>query len=368
MGANPAQVEFWNFIPSLIPGMTLQEFLQATADPKILPAQLVQRVNDDPEFKAYLVQAVSMRKKSSWDAEEQKTEKKEEKKDGKKDGKGAPEAAPPSEAEKPNFQKDEKLFHLIGRGGVRNLYIAHRLKKVFNLEKDLDPRQALNHAIYAEEFCQDRYIAYPDYAYFAGLHFDWLGVMFDKDKATQAKAYLEEIWTKSLKTAVLSYQFGLVAPPGFKYEKELFAAGLVVELGKVLMSYFFKQDHKPTWKEYQSKCSRVENKHKTDLYNFFLEKRSFPITHNEFSSVLVNTMKFLRPVEAAIYYYREPYMLQMSNKELFVLAVILKVASEINVKNTKIGETDLKFLQKAGFQEAKLTQAIDKTRKMLSGE
>ncbi len=113
-----------------------------------------------------------------------------------------------------------------------------------------------------------------------------------------------------------------------KTGKYLFAAGLLLPIGKVLMTCLFpKTGTGNTWPDFLAEVDRAGDR-RFD-YLRFLEPKKFPTTHAELSSLFVNFGGILRVIEKALYFYQDPEPLKKASPDLYNLATLLSLATRM---------------------------------------
>ena len=241
------------------------------------------------------------------------------------------------EAEDPKRKQDDgvltlRTVALLGKTGTRNAVIALRLARILGTglpktETDvitLDTPKLLRHAIEAEDFSVDNRIAHSEMSFAGGLLYDWLQALapLNKQLPKTAGPYLEEIWKQSFKTAQLAYHIGS-ALKTFKYQNYAFASGLALQSGRYMMMAIF-----PAWPEFLEEMKEAKM---DELQPLFLlkERKTFGLTHSELSSLIISFFAPLKPMEKAVAFYQEPYLLRMAHPDLFRLSVVLSVSHRL---------------------------------------
>ncbi len=229
----------------------------------------------------------------------------------------------------------ERTVGLLGKSATRNLAACIRLLRVQNglpkKENDkfmLGPQDQLKYAIAAEELCQAGDMAFSEYAYEAGLHYDWLrAVLVYKKASKDTQGYLEKLWPEAIKTAKIAYALS-TQMKSFELNHYVFGSALLMHLGKVLLSALYpKEMGEKSYAAFLTEVDKMKDK-KYFAYHL-LEKRRFAITHAELSSLYVVNMGLFGPAEKGICYYQNPNYIEAIDKKSFVLATVLSVAESL---------------------------------------
>jgi hypothetical protein len=225
-----------------------------------------------------------------------------------------------------------RILGLMGKTSIRNLIACARTQRVLGepvvTEGDdkisVTPSKVIPFALEAEKICEDKNWLFPDVAYSAGLHYDWLAAIIKKRNGPpEEKAALEAAFKEGIASAKRSYLLGLRMKE-IRLAKYLFSAGLVMPLGKVLMSCLFpKADGDKSWVKFVADCEAALFK-KSDYYQF-LEARRFPVTHHELASLFINFGGLLRDAEKAVYFSLNPDRLKKISPDLYQLSSILSL-------------------------------------------
>jgi hypothetical protein len=190
------------------------------------------------------------------------------------------------------------------------------------------PAQLIPFALEAEQLCQDRGWVGPNNAFCAGLHYDWVAAIVKKRAGPpEEKGAVISAFKEGLLTARVAYQIAQGLRE-FRLGKYLFPAGLLLPIGKALMACTFPAPlQNKSWSKFLADCDQA-GVMKTDFLQF-MERRRFPFTHAELSSLLVNFAAMLRNVEKALYFYPEAYRLKRTDPDLYQLSVLLSVSTRL---------------------------------------
>jgi len=269
------------------------------------------------------------------------------------------------------------IVGLLGKSTTRNSLLALRINRLRNegltrKEKDsmaMSPREQLHYALYLEEFCQDNYLAFPENAFKAGLHYDWIWSLIDKDKEIpkETKAYFEEVWAEGFAIAQIAYGLGGLVK-NLPHQEYVFAAGLLLPIGKIYMSMTMGKDGKtPNWKDYLAEMDKYG--HRSTDYQLVTEKTKFGVTHAQYSALCMAVMGLAHPAERAVCFYMEPYFLKWAPKEKtwYPLTVLLHLAAHIRKsQNNKwavaFSEVQGKMMKELSVKEANIPIILKKVK------
>jgi hypothetical protein len=262
-----------------------------------------------------------------------------------------------------------RTLALLGKAPMRNLIACANQKRLAREgseksgtsekkeEKPLVVPQEIPYALGAERACEEAHVPYPAAAFLAGLHYDWLAAVIKKRKgSSDEKGVLESSFKAGLLTAKAGFNLGSQLSD-IELGKYLYASGLLVHLGKVLMNLLFpKASEANSWANFVTEAEDSIH-HRYDRYAF-LEKKRFGITHAELSSLLVNFGGLLRPTEKALCFYQDPWVLDGQDHASFSLAVALSVA--VRHGSTKGVNTPLEDWQERWIESHRAKSQSDK--------
>jgi hypothetical protein len=324
MEATPLQTPFpkllTEFLNPILPDRVACGVILAAGDETIHAQDLGKLLNSDSGYRHYLfAQTFLSARMAEWTSETQKI---------------------------PN--RDEvllgRVLGLMGKTSIRNLIACAHLRRILGepISREGDekisttPSQIIPFALAAEKVCEDQSWIFPEAAFCAGLHYDWLAAVIKKRKGPpDEKAALESAFKEGLKTATASYRLALaLKTKEIKLAKYLFSVGLLLPIGKVLMNALFpKSDGAQSWSKFVVDCEQ-SGERKADFYHY-LEHRRFPVTHPELGSLFVNFGGILRRVEKAIYFSPDPEALSKVDLGVYQLASILSVVTTFELAGNK---------------------------------
>lgn len=244
--------------------------------------------------------------------------------------------ASPDGADKPRPEPVERVMGLLGKPATRNVLLCLRmLKGIRGLPRSskdqllVDPKEQLKRALGVEEYCQENYVANPDWAFLGALHYDWISFRLAKEKGAplEIKAALEEAWKEGFRIARIAYALG-ARQKDLKHQKYVFGAGLLLPLGRALMPWIYaKPAQGPSWKEFLADCEKYKSL--KNLALDILEVRRFPVTPAEISGLIASFLGPYQPVEKSISLYQRPYYLKEIDPDQYRLSLLLSVAHSI---------------------------------------
>jgi hypothetical protein len=296
------------FLGPILPDRVAYGIIRAAGDENISVQDLGSLLNSDPGYRHYLfAQTFLSEKMTEWTSETEKVSNRDEIVLG-------------------------RILGLMGKISIRNLIACAATSRIAGepvlREGDekisTTPSRTIPFALAAEKICGDQNWIFPEAAFLAGLHYDWLQAIIKKGNGPpDEKAALENAFKEGLKLGQNAYRLGLKMKE-IKLAKYLFSSGLILPIGKVLMACLFpKSEGDQSWSKFVSDCDQAGDK-KADFYHY-LESKRFPVTHLEMSSLLMNFGELLRGIEKAIYFTREPERLLKVDVGLHQLASILSI-------------------------------------------
>lgn len=244
-----------------------------------------------------------------------------------------------------NDEIAQRICRILGHTGARNsllclkmqIMLGQGLPKKAGESLRLDVAARLKFATEIEDLWLEKRWSHRYQAFIGGLHYDWLLSCLDKDKkiGRPIKGYLGEVWTQSLKIALVAQALGSLPQP-FTLQEYVVPAALLMGIGRVLMAFNFPGGNgSPKWLDFQKEISK--SKQGSPLRNLTLqsvvERKRFPLTHNQFSALVASSFGYFNSVIPAIQHSRECYLLKQSHPDLYVLAVVLSTAEELVLTN-----------------------------------
>jgi hypothetical protein len=241
----------------------------------------------------------------------------------------------------------DRLLRLLGKIPVRNLVACAQLDRMLGDSAKgpgsgaaagkppgpgkeegkitVTPSRVIPYALAAETLAQDKGWVNPQGAFNAGLHYDWLAAVLKKRSAPpDEKTALDAAFKEGLAVGRMANELGQRVGK-IQHGKSLFAAGLLLPIGKALMTSLFPASlDERSWAKFVKFCDQAGDR----VFDYYLysEHRRFPITHAELSSLVVNFGALHRSVEKAIYFYPYPERLKKVDADLYQLSSALSVA------------------------------------------
>jgi hypothetical protein len=322
MEATPLETPFpkllAEYLNPILPDRVAYGVILAAGDENIAAHDLGALINSDSGYRHYLfAQSFLSERMSEWNSEMEKTS-----------------------------NRDEILLHrilgLMGKVSIRNLIACALTSRVLGepvlREGDekisTTPSKTIPFALAAEKICEEQNWIFPEAAFWAGLHYDWLAAIIKKRNGSpEEKAALDTAFKDGIKMARTAYRLGLKMKE-IKLAKYLFAAGLIFPIGTVVMSCLYpKTDGDKSWAKFVADCEQAGER-KVDYY-YYLEPKRFPITHYEAASLIVSFGGLLRGIEKAIYFSSDPERLKKIDVGLYQLASILSAISAFELSGEK---------------------------------
>jgi hypothetical protein len=232
----------------------------------------------------------------------------------------------------------DRTLGLLGKEPIRNLMACAHIDKILGTldlssvadpEKKISsrPSESIPFALEAEKTCMDKNWIFPETAFAAGIHYDWLSAIVKKKGGTpEDKSAIGGAFAEGVLTAKMAYVLG-ERTQEIKSGKYLFSAGILLPLGKAMMACLYPKSASPSWSSFTADVEKAAEKRFDFLY--FLERRKFPVSHAELGSLFVNFGAVLRVIEKAIYYYQEPDALQSIDPNLHQLSIMISLANRM---------------------------------------
>jgi len=265
----------------------------------------------------------------------------------------------------------KRVVGLLGRAAVRNLVVSFRLSRMTGDEMPrkkeeslpLQPQSQIPFAIKTENYCQDTKLAFTEMGFVGGLHYDWLTALLEHRKASDdSKVALKEAYAEGFLTAQYAYKI-CQQIKGVRLDRSVFAAALVLPLGKVLMSVVFPKSGGPqAWSGVMSECAKY-GKRKQDAEDYF-ERKTFQVTYPELTALYVQAFEVLGAAGPSIRYALEPWLLLGGDRDQYQLAMILSISTTlVRAEGRKPGELPLrefqkKWMKQSGVKEGVLSKAL----------
>ncbi len=226
---------------------------------------------------------------------------------------------------------------LMGMQGVRNFVCALQvLRRVLrthpkagkNGKLELKISDYLKYSVRGEEFVHNHNMQYADSAFAAGLMFDVLAYIgrehFKADKTFDE--YVAEVFKHGLKAA----RVGTELAKSFKnlgFSKYVFGACLIHDIGKLVMELLY-----PPSTDKNSFAKFREDMTKAPLSRdviHFMEIKRFGLPHEYYGAQLAYIYEPFKIVERAILFHHDPYIIRQSNKDLYSLACIIALSTNM---------------------------------------
>jgi HD-like signal output (HDOD) protein len=195
------------------------------------------------------------------------------------------------------------------------------------------PSDVLKYALKIEEILAGNKSGYADTAYAGGLMFDIvanyaLQVVEDKKR-------ISDVIETSYKHGLLSAKIGMELArniPEFGFTKYIFSACLIHDIGKLAIAVL-----DPGYLNFLEECS---NRGLPRTVRVFAEQQQYGVNHALLGGLLARAFKIFLPVEKAIFYHHAPYLLRASNKNLYQLAAMICLATNMASNFKKVDKAD----------------------------
>jgi len=231
---------------------------------------------------------------------------------------------------------------LLGMQNFRNLIIALQASRSVmgtHAEWDKDgklkiaPNDVLKYAVKTEEILINSKSEYSDTAYAAGLLFDVLGMIAGvvcQDKK-RAAAFLDTVYAHGLRSAQIALEMAKLLPD-FGFKKYVFSSCLIHDIGKICLAILNP--------DYITFCEDAKKKEWPRPVRQFAELEKFGIDHSVIGNQVCYLFKIFRPLEKVVLFHHSPHLLKSRNANLFQIACIVDLATNIANNFKKIEKLD----------------------------
>jgi HD-like signal output (HDOD) protein len=239
----------------------------------------------------------------------------------------------------------EAAVVLIGMQNSRNLIVAMQLLRsvAVPLEWSKEGKlktsasEQLKYALKTEEAAAgpggvNAKEEYTDLAFSAGLIFDVFVLLASKsENKKKLLAYIEEIYNQSFKTATIAAEV-VKEMPQFGFRRLFFAACLLHDVGKIGMAIL-----DPKYLEFSELCAK---KALPRHIRRFAEAKSFGLNQSLLGATTCYSVSLFSPFARAILYQHEPFLLGTRKKNLYQLAALVSLSTNIAAQFKKIDKVD----------------------------
>jgi HD-like signal output (HDOD) protein len=219
----------------------------------------------------------------------------------------------------------EAAVIMLGMQRSRNLIVAlQALRSIRGTHPQWDkndhimlaPQELLKYALQAEEELIKDKSPYADTAYAGGLLFDLMEIISAEISSDHRKVsnYIGFVYKHGLRSAKVAMEL-VKSVPDFSFSKHLFSACLVHDVGKIAMAILDP--------EYLKLADDLTKQSLTRPVRQFAEEQRFGLNHAALGGLICHYFQMLRPVEMAILYHHQPYMLRGVNRNLFQLCSLI---------------------------------------------
>lgn len=264
-------------------------------------------------------------------------------------------------------ENDEKMsasqiLYLRGGAHVRDALLTLRLMRMnpgevpaIGAAPTLQPEKKLLHALEIEKVSQEQRLAHERTNYRAGLVFDQLTAIFERKKMMNAAVQTArtECWKMGLKAGKVVYQLGSDLK-FFKYQKHAFSAGILLFAGIWVMHarHTIPSSEGPAYKEFVERMKKKKLYRDPEIAAIF-ERQEYTIPSNAWASLIAAFSENFRPIEKALFYVHEPYILRKKHPDLFRLSILLATGYQLAIEGT-LNEFHRKRLTEIGVHASQL--------------
>ncbi|MCM2277797.1 MAG: HDOD domain-containing protein [Oligoflexia bacterium] len=230
-----------------------------------------------------------------------------------------------------SVERLEGAIVLLGMQNTRNTMIALQLLRMvkgghpeWTKEGKLkvNPAEVLKYALRTEELLSGRKDGYSDTAYAAGLIFDILALLASEMAQDKKKtlATIDAVYLHGLRTAQIAAEISS-SIPDFGFKKYVFSACLIHDIGKIIHAII-----NPAYSQF------IEDSGKKELprqIRHFAERQRFGVSHSLLGGLCCEYFHAFQPVQKAILYHHNPYLIKGGMDGLGQLASLICLSTNI---------------------------------------
>jgi HD-like signal output (HDOD) protein len=242
----------------------------------------------------------------------------------------------------------EAAVVLIGMQNSRNLIVATQLLRSMGLALEWSPEgklktiasDYLKYALKTEESVAgaggvNAKAEHADLAFSAGIFFDVFVLIASRPEYAERKkkllAYIEEIYTQSLKTASIAVEVVKIVPE-LGYQRLFFAAALLHDVGKIALAF-----SEPGYQEFSEQVAKKGlNRH----IRRFAEAKRFGVNHSVLGAVICYSYTPFSAFARAILYQHEPFLLSTRRKNIYKLTAVVSLCTNIAAQFKKTDKVE----------------------------
>jgi len=241
-----------------------------------------------------------------------------------------------------NLPSTEGAVVLLGMQNSRNLVVALQLLRTVNQthaewtkegKLKTQPSDIIKYALKTEELLAGKKSVYADTAYAAGLIFDVLTFIADTAVEDKKKmfAFIDAVYTHGLQSARIGAELAKNVPE-FSFTKYIFSVCLLHDIGKIIMAILDAN--------YIPFTEGLATKGLPRALRTYAEEKQFGVIHSLLSGLTCQYFKIFKPVEKAVLYHHEPFLIKLQNKNLYQLSSIVALASNMANNFKKVDKSD----------------------------
>lgn len=195
----------------------------------------------------------------------------------------------------------------------------------------------------SEQVAIELRFSHPGQAFAAGVLYDYVGTHLQQnlakfeeleiDELKSPHRFLEDIFIDGLKCGIAAEAIGSLI--SIKFQKNLFLASLLRNIGKVLLL-----SYDPKGYERVHKLQAEAFAKKTGTHRYELEDDEFSYDHAQISALLIAQCSCFVEIEQAIDFHHKPLFLKSRDKELYALSCVIRVGGLLVNAYEAARETD----------------------------
>jgi len=297
-------------------GKTAHDVLQEFIDIDVTSEDLVRILKNNPSYQHYFEKFVNQQAPKSQEEAANETNPADS---GKKSVKTTP---------------THRLIALLGMIGSRNFLLALRLAKAtsgnfpISPEGNIDfkPSDYLKLSSEVEDLCLNNNIEYAETWFASAYLVDWLLVIAKQNNNyKKIEPFFQQVWKHSRNTAAVAYALGQKIP-NFNFHKYAASAGMLHNVGKILLALETLESTDASYLVNREKADK-QNLHFPRECEIVLERSAYGISYEELSSLTVLSFRVFKDLDKSIRYHNEPYYLKTMDKQSYLLACLINLAS-----------------------------------------
>ena len=197
----------------------------------------------------------------------------------------------------------------------------------------ISPSDVLHYALRTEETLAGNKEGYTESAFAAGMVFDVLALIAGQlaEDKKKIRIYIDQAYAHGLRTAQIGASL-VKDIPDFGHRKSVFAACMLHDVGKIALAIL-----DPSYFSFLEECIK---KDLPRAVREFAERKRFGVSHTVLGGLICHNFKVFRTIEKAVLYHHDPYMLRNRGRNLYELASMICLATNVANHFKKVDKED----------------------------